>query len=283
MIPNAIMLRVDLSCGAKIVYGYLKHLAWRDASEEVVTTREVIQRDLGIGKNQVTAYIQELTLEPAEEGDLEDDSPRLVEARRQGRGLPNIYVINDPVMSPNEPEVIPSIRESRKPESGLLENPNEGFSLCTQETKYKKQATPSISPPQRESEKGKHPAVIVTRKNRSVDRKPVTAEEDLLARDVLLCWNELASQSLSSQDWINKIILRIREHSELTLADHSFVIEQNLGDPWWKGPANPSVVYGSGAQFERSMIKASSAERNGSQGAFEIALAELKRMEESRV
>jgi hypothetical protein len=119
----------------------------------------------------------------------------------------------------------------------------------------------------------------VTRKNRSVDRKTVTEKEDLLARDVLLQWNELASQSLSSQDWINKIILRIREHPELTLDDHTFVIDKNLRDPWWKGPPNPSVVYGSGAQFERSIIAAGSAERNGSQGAFEIALAELKRIE----
>ena len=142
-----------------------------------------------------------------------------------------------------------------------------------------KQPTPSISPPSVRSENGKHPAVIVTRKNRSVDRKPVSHEEDVLARDVLLRWNESASQSLSSQDWINKIILRIREHPELTLDDHSFVIEKNLEDPWWKGAPNPSVVYGSGAQFERSIIAAGSSERNGSQGAFAIALAEIRRIE----
>ena len=133
---------------------------------------------------------------------------------------------------------------------------------------------------ERASAGGNQVAVIVARKNRSVDRQIVTSEEDALAREVLLAWNELASQSLSSQDWLNKIILRAREHPELTLVDHQFVIDQNLKDPWWKGPANPSVIYGSGAQFERSMLAAGSANRNGSQGAFEIALAELRRMEQ---
>jgi len=103
------MLRGSLSCGAKIVYGYLKYLAWKDSSDEAAATREAIQKDLGIGKNQVTAYIQELAQEPVAEGDRSEGSVKLVETLRQGRGLPNIYVLNDPVTAP---KVIPISRNT---------------------------------------------------------------------------------------------------------------------------------------------------------------------------
>ena len=52
---------------------------------------------------------------------------------------------------------------------------------------------------------------------------------------------------------IKKIILRLREHPEMTLAQHDRVIEHAIAHPWWQGPASPSVVYGNGAQFERSV------------------------------
>jgi hypothetical protein len=96
-----------------------------------------------------------------------------------------------------------------------------------------------------------------------VNSKPVTADEQELATKVLAIWNELTGQQLRSKDWLAKIVMRQREHPEATEADHRHLIKRNLARPWWTGPPNPSVIYGSGAQFERSVLAASS---NGASG-----------------
>lgn len=95
---------------------------------------------------------------------------------------------------------------------------------------------------------------------RTVGRRPVTQHEHRLSLDVLADWNELTGQELRSVDWLVKIIGRIREYPEATRADHRYVIERNLAHPWWTGPPTPSVVYGSGAQFERAVMTARQAE-----------------------
>jgi len=115
-----------------------------------------------------------------------------------------------------------------------------------------------------------------------VDRKIVAREEEELSQRVLELWNEISGQKLRGRGWLGKIVMRIREHPELTYEDHGFVIQRNLDDPWWKGDATPSVIYGSDTQFDRSIVQAGSANRNGSQGAFEIALAELRRIEAAK-
>jgi hypothetical protein len=86
-----------------------------------------------------------------------------------------------------------------------------------------------------------------------VDRKVVSWKDANQAADVLRVWNELTGQSLRSTDWLKKIVMRIREYPEATVDDHRLIIQAALADPWWKGPPSPSVVYGSGAQFERSI------------------------------
>lgn len=91
-----------------------------------------------------------------------------------------------------------------------------------------------------------------------VDRRPVSPAEGSLAVAVLAEWNGQAGQKLTSRDWISKIVMRIREYPDLRVEDHAHVIATALANPWWKGPANPSVVYGSGAQFERSILAVTS-------------------------
>ncbi len=92
---------------------------------------------------------------------------------------------------------------------------------------------------------------VLERPSWKVDRVGVTEAEGGLARAVLATWNDLTGQKLTSKDWLAKIILRIREHPDLGLDSHEHVITAALRDPWWSGPASPSVVYGNGAQFER--------------------------------
>ena len=86
-----------------------------------------------------------------------------------------------------------------------------------------------------------------------VDRVAVTETEADLAQAVLSEWNDQTGQALRSKDWLAKIVMRIREYPEFTITEHSHVIAAALRDPWWKGPPSPSVVYGNGAQFERSI------------------------------
>lgn len=97
------------------------------------------------------------------------------------------------------------------------------------------------------------PVVPLVPGPKTVDRKPTTPDERTFAWAILREWNQCFGQDLRSHDWVAKIIMRIREYPEATLADHTLIIETAKAHPWWKGPPTPSVVYGNGAQFERSI------------------------------
>ena len=88
---------------------------------------------------------------------------------------------------------------------------------------------------------------------RTVNRKATTGLERHRARQILNAWNEASGQDLRSDDWLSKIIMRLREYPDATMLDHEVIIRTALANPWWTGPASPSVVYGNGAQFERSI------------------------------
>lgn len=84
MIPNVVVLDERLSLGAKMTYGYLKHLAWSTKSDSVESALVTLCRDLAISENTARAYLRELS-------DL-----GLVETKRRGLGLPNLYVVHEP-------------------------------------------------------------------------------------------------------------------------------------------------------------------------------------------
>lgn len=117
IIPNAVMLRGDLSPTAKLVYGYLKHLAWRnDDADGVDPPREQVSADLHLSGKTVTASISELRAAPLTEGGDAGEGC-LVRAVRRGQGRTNVYVIADP----SEPQVAPQKGGSRKVGSTLQE------------------------------------------------------------------------------------------------------------------------------------------------------------------
>jgi hypothetical protein len=87
------------------------------------------------------------------------------------------------------------------------------------------------------------------------DRDPVTDDQYYgRAVAVLLVFNLIAGTHFGSRNWIAKILVAIRAHPELTLADHVSVIETVFARPWWKGEPSPSVVYG-GKAFESALRK----------------------------
>lgn len=89
-----------------------------------------------------------------------------------------------------------------------------------------------------------------------VNRHVVTVHEQELSQQVLAAWNTLTGQVLTNRDWRSMIVSRLREHPELELADHERVMKAVLAEPWWQGAPSPNVIYGSGAQFERSLTAA---------------------------
>jgi hypothetical protein len=102
MIPNAVMLRGDLTAAAKLAYGYLKHLAWRGDTDEAAPARDELGRVLGLADKAVTTAVQSLARAPVVEGDDDADARRLVVVVRRGLGMPNLYVVNDPADRQND-------------------------------------------------------------------------------------------------------------------------------------------------------------------------------------
>jgi len=92
MIPNAVVLDERISLGAKMTYGYLKHLAWSTKSDAVESALTTLCRDLAISENTARGYVRELS------------TIGLVETRRRGLGKPNIYVVHEPGVEIEPPQ-----------------------------------------------------------------------------------------------------------------------------------------------------------------------------------
>lgn len=126
MIPNTIMLRGDLTPAAKLVYGYLKHLAWRSGGGEDADPdppRAVIAEDLNMSEKSVTSCVRELQRAPVLEG-ADDHPTMLVVAVRRGQGRTNSYVLNDPEEAEND---VPESGRSRKAETAVLKGNDPPF------------------------------------------------------------------------------------------------------------------------------------------------------------
>ena len=119
-ISNVIMLRKDLSPTAKLIYGYLCHLHWRNQDvEEVEPSKETLAEDLGISVSAVSTALTALANAPTCEGDDSEGHACLIKTRRRGLGLTNVYLIFDPEL--------PETDESRNAESVVQERGNGEF------------------------------------------------------------------------------------------------------------------------------------------------------------
>lgn len=94
-----------------------------------------------------------------------------------------------------------------------------------------------------------------TRKPEKVNRRKVTDAEHDLADAIVAAFNEIAGTSYTPEAWKKSIVMRIREHPDLTLAQHWDIMRHFFDHPkpWWDAPA-PNLVYGNTAQFERAMV-----------------------------
>ena len=105
----------------------------------------------------------------------------------------------------------------------------------------------------------------------TVNRKRVTDSEYDLACAVLAAFNEFAGSRYRSADWVGKIVSRIREHSQLGIQQHRAIIASAFADPWWRGDASPSVIYGNAGIFERTLLNARRTVESGTMTVEEMA------------
>lgn len=112
-IPNVVVLDERLSLGAKMTYGYLKHLAWRTRNGTVESALVTLCRDLAISENTARGYLRELS-------ELD-----LVETKRRGLGLPNLYIVHDP--EPDAADEVPQELRLRNGDSAVQETEDVRF------------------------------------------------------------------------------------------------------------------------------------------------------------
>lgn len=220
MIPIAVMVHPDLSPNAKLVYGYLKHLAWRDRGDETTPAREQIAADLNMAVKAVALALRQL------------QSTGFILARRRGLGKTNLYVIRDPA------DVTDS-GTSRTVDSGFPERSQSTLPL--ESSSFREDLTPKTS-------KQDGP--------RTVAGAPVTDAEVDDARNLLARFNEHAGTGYQASKWVVLIIRRLRERADLSYGDHEAVLDWALAHPWWRDRPSPSVVYGSEEQYERTVEQA---------------------------
>lgn len=232
-VPNALIEDSSISVGARMTLIALMSFAWRG---DPFPGQERLASMLGCSDRMIRNHLAEL------------QDAGLLTSRRRGLGRTNVYRITDRALTGGGSD--------RNSTSGLERNP-----VSDKEDEVEEdEVLESITPP--------NPPVRAL-PSWSVDRKRVSAKEGLFAEDVLAEWNEMTQQSLSARGWLSKIVMRHREHPMLTVGDHVAIIASSLGDPWWKGPPSPSVIYGNDSIFERAI---SMTQRpGGSRGAYDIA------------
>ncbi len=253
------VLEGPISDRAVRVYGILSRHAGSPGESTFRGKREIAKR-IGCGKRSIDAAINEL---------VEIGAVKVEERRaHNGAQLENAYVVN--ALSPTQ-----------IPHEGVQADAPPPASGGTPTRASHSLENPELEPVRENPAREVESTEVVVRAGRrvwSVDRKTVSDREDEMAQDILSAWNMGTKQSLSAQSWLAKIVMRIREHPELSVDDHVYVIALNLRpeNVWWKGAATPSVIYGSDSQFERAMLTAQQ-QPQGSDGAFAVAMRELQR------
>lgn len=86
-----------------------------------------------------------------------------------------------------------------------------------------------------------------------VGGKKVTEPEFTLAAEIADAFNAAAGTGYSARAHLTPIVGRIREHPDLDADAHRAIIAAVFAVPWWDGRPGPQVIYGSSAQFERSL------------------------------
>lgn len=82
------------------------------------------------------------------------------------------------------------------------------------------------------------------------------AQGKVTVEQVVDTFNQLTGGSWTAPALRRRIQDVIDVHPDLTLADHRRIIQRQLDEPWWTGPARPNHVYRDLEQFERCIADA---------------------------
>lgn len=110
-------------------------------------------------------------------------------------------------------------------------------------------------------------------KRRKVAGRVVTDEEWELTTSIIDAFNAAAGSRYTAKAHFKAIVGRIREHPNLTAAQHRKIIDANFRDPWWSDRPGPQVIYGNEGQFERALEAAREAHRKKRPGSGRRAKA----------
>lgn len=99
---------------------------------------------------------------------------------------------------------------------------------------------------------------------KSLRGKPVKLDEAQLALNIVGTWNTLSGQRLVPTEARLKAILgRIREHPDLQLSDHGYLMRRLIEKPFGEGAAVINMLYGNANTFQ---VQRDKAEAGGGEG-----------------
>lgn len=168
--------------------------------------------------------------------------------RREERQLPSLYVLIEPgTQSPTPGSQSPGDPGSQSP-------------TTTKE----------------EKDKAKKKAAVKT-----VNSKPVSEDELILAAAVVVSFNEIFGTALTVDPHLTPIVGRIREKPKLNADHHRMVIEAVFeGEHWWNGAPSLRIIYGNAAQFETSIELARAAAKKPKRYDVNAEADRMKREQE---
>jgi 5-methylcytosine-specific restriction endonuclease McrA len=224
MIPNVVLLNSELGYSAHRAYSILLFYARQDEKAWPRQIDEVRAR-FGFPDRTWREAIKELV------------AAGLVQMWRRGQGRSNVYVLLDPRAAESADQV----------QDGEIGR-SEAADPADQERRDR--PIPSDEDAGKQTQRHSWP--------KSVDSKPVTDQERELADGILAAWNAAIGAELQpTREYGRGIVMRIREHPDLTLEDHVRVITTRVRKKWWteKRPG-PRVLYGNATIFTEAVALA---------------------------
>lgn len=110
---------------------------------------------------------------------------------------------------------------------------------------------------------------------KTLDDKKLTDDEILHAGEILDAFNDVFEKKFKSPEFLRLIVLRLREHPDMTVGDFRAVIEKASRHRWWertergRGDFTPKVIFGNSVIFDRTMNR---DEKAGDDDADEFAI-----------
>ena len=269
-VPNALLADPSLSLGAKMVFVQLLRFSWQDGG--CFPGQGGLAENMGVAVRSIRRYV----------GELEEAG--LVRVDQRGLGQTNYYSIEVPrpakLSGQDRPPVSgPEVSNLAGQDGSLLSGPSNEEDADEKDAVEEDAARARGNGHHQETIHLVDPGEPVREEPKKVNGKLTNVSERKLGWAVLTSFNGIFNTSYKAEDHVSKIIRRIREHPELHLEDHEALIRRNAKAPWWEGVPSPSVIYGNGAQFERSMSETGDRAPTTKHARRQAALEFARRLE----